>query len=92
MGLAPKSATSGPVLIRNLKNQKVISEQSATLHFNPNSSSRASTLTLGAIEDATQMITGDWHNHKLIAEDFGTYSTFTLNVSQITYDEAVLYK
>ena len=59
LGLAPKSETTGPVFIQALYKQKVISEQSATLHYNPHLSTMPSTLTLGPIQDKKSMIAGD---------------------------------
>ena len=85
LGLAPKSETEGPALIKALQKEGLISEQSVTLHYNPyGSKTKPSTLTLGPVTNQSNMITGDWFTHKMTTDSLGA---ITLKVQKITYND-----
>ena len=82
IGLAPRSETSGPVLIQKMKQQNVISEEIATLQYNPYP--KESVLTFGPIADSSEIIRGDWFEHKLVDLDD---NHFGLNVEGVSYND-----
>ena len=92
LGLAPKSAYKAPDLIRELDARGLISEQRATIEFNPIAfKALTSRVVFGPIKN-NMAVNNEWHNHELLSsfpEGVDTVQML-LKVSKMSYDGTVL--